>query len=135
MVNRQLKKDVELEINYKPFPFWGFTIAITSMLYAGFHLLHDGLLYGMFEEKFRMIPEDLISWVLFSFGAIKVLGVVLEKYVLMRVGIVGLSGVWGVLMLLSTTYAFGTGYPTARFITTGFIVVACLRVSFKGDFG
>lgn len=135
MVDKQLKIEVDQEVNRYPFPFWGFIISLTSISYAVFHLTHDGLLYGMFEPRFQSLSEDLISWTLLTFGVMKLLGTIYKQFLLMRIGIVGLSGMWGLLMLLSTTYAFGAGYPTARFITTGFVVIACLRVSFKGDFG
>lgn len=134
MLDKQLVAEIENEIESKPFAFWGFSIALTSLAYAIFNLSHTGLLSSLLSPPYSSIPENLISWGLFIASLLKLYGILMDNATLKRLGIVILSGIWGMLFIFSVTFSFGVGYPTTRFITTGFIVVACLRVSFKGDY-
>lgn len=135
MRNKQLQRDIHQATNQKKLAYWGLSIALLSIGFGLFTIFYDGYLIANAEPYFAKMPEDVIGSLLVIGGLIKAVGVVLQHSMSKRVGIIGLSAVWTGMLVLSTTYSFGTGHPSPSYMFMLFIVAGCYRVSLKGDFG
>ena len=128
-VSEKLKEELEQE---KPSYFWGMTIAIASVM-NGFHLLfYPSVLSERLDAYFLGANEDIFGVALALFGIIKIIGVIIDSENMRGVGIVGLSIVWGMLWVVAMMFSFGIGYPSTTYLTNGMMLVACLRVSYRG---
>ena len=135
MSDKKLMREINRERHRQPLAFWGLWIAIVSLLYGEFIVRVDGYLLRHKEPYFADLPEDLIGGLLLVAGVLKLIGVLANQNTLKKVGIVTLSALWSGLFVLAFTYSFGTGYPHPSYIFMGFVVIACFRISLKGDFG
>lgn len=135
MTDKQLMHDINKQRNRKPVAFWGLMIAICSILHGDFIVQVEGYLLAHSEPYFYKLPENVVGYILLIAGVIKLIGVIFDYNPLKKIGIWMLSGVWSGLFILSFTFSFGTGYPNPSYIFMFFIMVACFRVSWKGDFG
>ena len=112
--------------------FWGMTIAIVSVM-QGFHLLfYDSVIVDRLDAYLLGTNEDIFGVVLVLFGAIKLIGIVIDSVNMRAVGVVGLSITWGMLWVVALMFSFGIGYPNTAYISNGLMLVACLRVSYRG---
>ena len=128
-VSEKLKEELEQE---KPSYFWGMTIAITSVM-NGFHLLfYPSVLSDRLETYLLGVNEDLFGLALVMFGVVKIIGIIIDNVNMRGIGIVGLSIVWGMLWVVAMMFSFGIGYPSTAYLTNGLMLVACLRVSYRG---
>lgn len=135
MTDKEILNDIA-KLNRKPwFAFWGFLFAIGSVLYGEFIVRVDGYLLANTEPYFKMIPEDLIGWLMITAAVVKLAGVIINNGTLKRVGIISLSAMWSGIFVLATTYSFGTGYPHPSYIFMGIMMLGCFRIARKGDFG
>lgn len=134
MTDKQLQREVKELKKRSNFAFWGFWISITSIIQGWFIYHYSGYLMVHSEPYLRFIPEKLIGIVLIAFGVVKIAGVLSDNRILKSAGIWGLSSVWTALFVVAATFSFGTGYPDDRFIIHLFIMIACYRVSFRGDY-
>ena len=116
----------------KPSYFWGMTVAIVSLL-NGFHLLfYESVLVDRLEAYFLGANEDIFGVALVFFGAIKLIGIMIDSVNMRAVGIVGLSVSWGMLWVVALLFSFGIGYPSTAYLSNGMMLVACLRISYRG---
>ena len=128
-VSEKLKEELEHE---KPSYFWGMTIAISSVL-NGFHLLfYPSVLSDRLDVYLLGANEDIFGVALVLFGVVKIIGIIIDSENMRGVGIVGLSIVWGMLWVVAMMFSFGIGYPSTTYLTNGLMLVACLRVSYRG---
>ena len=128
-VSEKLKEELEQE---KPSYFWGMTIAIVSVM-NGLHLLfYPSVLSERLDAYLLGVNEDIFGVTLVLFGAIKLIGIVIDSVNMRRVGIVGLSVVWGMLWVVALMFSFGIGYPSTTYLSNGLMLVACLRISYRG---
>lgn len=132
--NKKIKHDLNVARHRVRTPFWGTLISIVSILQGEFIVRVDGYLLNHSEPYLSNLPEDIIGWVLITFGAIKLLGLVFKKNQLKKYGIWGLSGIWTGLFLIALTYSFGTGFPHPSWITYMMVTFGCYNVSKRGDF-
>lgn len=133
MLSRDEIKQVKRE-REKPVEVWGLIMAFYSILYGQFFIRHNGYLIAWAEPYMRFLPENWIGVMLILFGGIKIIGIVRKSKLQKRIGIWGLSAIWGGLMLVAFLFSFGTGYPSAQWIDKLLVVVICWRISLKGDF-
>ena len=128
-VSEKLKEELEQE---KPSYFWGMTIAIVSVM-NGFHLLfYPSVLSERLDVYLLGVNEDIFGVALVLFGAIKLIGIMIDSVNMRGVGIVGLSIVWGMLWVVALMFSFGIGYPSTTYLSNGLMLVACLRISYRG---
>ena len=130
-----IKEELIREQTMGSFPFFGFSIAILSLVYGGFLLIFGDYMHSLFSKLFDVIPDWPIAlWLILS-AICKLIGILKRHKQLMRIGIVLLSAVWTAITAVYTVFSFTTGYPSPSFIFLAFIVVVCYRVARKGDFG
>lgn len=134
MTDNKLAADIDKARNKRPLHFYGFTIALFSILYGEFILRVDGFLLSWTEPYFQVIPVNLIGALLIVAGLIKINGIVFNNTFLRKIGIWSLSGVWCGLFVLALSFSFGTGYPHPSYLFNGLFFVICLRVSIRGNF-
>lgn len=128
-ITEELKKEQEkVRVSY----FWGLVIAIVSIMQGTHILFYDGVLAERLNVYLLEMNEDIFGLVLVLFGVIKLLGVISDSFKMRAIGIVGLSITWGMLTAVAFMFSFGIGYPNTAYISNGFMMVACLRVSYKG---
>lgn len=128
-VSEELKEEKR---QVKPSYFWGVTVAIISLL-NGLHLLfYEAVIVDRLNAYFLGVNEDIFGVVLVLFGGIKLVGVLIDSVTMRAVGIVGLSVTWGMLWVVALMYSFGLGYPSTTYLSNGMMLVACLRVSYRG---
>lgn len=130
-----IKEELMREKKRGSFPFFGFSIAILSLVYGGFLLIFGDYMHSLFSKLFDLIPDWPIALWLIGSALIKLVGIRKEHKKLMRIGIVLLSAIWTAIAVVYTVFSFTTGYPSPSFLFLIFIVVVCYRVSKKGDFG
>ena len=130
-----IKEELIREKTKGSFPFYGFSIAVLSLVYGGFLLLFGGYMNTLYTRLFELIPDWPIAVWLIGSALIKLVGIRKKHKHLMRIGIVLLSAVWTAIAAVYTVFSFTTGYPNPSFLFMIFIVVVCYRVSKKGDFG
>ena len=130
-----VKEEILKEKHKGAFPFWGFSISLLSLFYGSFILIFGDYMHSLFSRLFDVIPDWTIALLLITSALIKLIGIRKRNKKIMRVGIVCLSAVWTAIEAVYLVYSFGVGYPNPSFIFMGFIVIACYRVSKKGDFG
>ena len=116
----------------KPSYFWGVAIAIGSVM-NGIHLLmYESVIVDRLNAYFLGADENIFGALLVLFATIKLIGILIDNVIMRRVGIVGLSIVWGMLWVVALMYSFGIGYPSSAYISNGMMLVGCLRVSYRG---
>lgn len=130
-----LKEEILIERDKGSFPFFGFSIAVLSLLFGGFLLIFGDYMNSLFSRLFELIPDWPIAIWLIVGAVCKLTGIRKGSKKLMRIGIVLLSAVWTAIAAVYTVFSFTTGYPSPSFLFLIFIVVVCYRVSKKGDFG
>ena len=130
-----LKEELIREQTRSPFPFFGFSIAVLSLLFGGFLLIFGDYMHSLFSRLFEVIPDWPIALWLIVSALIKLVGIRKEHKKLKRIGIVLLSAIWTAIAAVYIVFSFTTGYPNPSFLFMTFIVVVCYRVSKKGDFG
>ena len=130
-----IKEELKREHRKGSFPFFGFSIAILSLVYGGFLLIFGDYMHSLFSRLFDLIPDWPIALWLIVSALVKLVGIYKRQKHLMRIGIVLLSAVWTAIAAVYTVFSFTTGYPSPSFLFLIFIVVVCYRVSKKGDFG
>ena len=130
-----IKEELMREKTQGSFPFFGFSIAILSLVYGGFLLIFGDYMHSLFSKLFDVIPDWTIALWLIVSALVKLVGIYKRHKYLMRIGIVLLSAVWTAIAAVYTVFSFTTGYPSPSFIFLAFIVVVCYRVARKGDFG
>lgn len=128
-------QDIDKQRKRKPVAFWGLMISLCSVLYGEFIVRVEGYLLTHSEPYFQKLPENVVGYILLAAGIIKMVGVILDYNPMKKIGIWLLSGIWSGLFVLSFTFSFGSGYPHPSYIFMVFMMVACFRVSWKGDFG
>ena len=112
--------------------FWGVAIAIGSVM-NGIHLLmYESVIVDRLNAYFLGADENIFGALLVLFATIKLIGILIDNVIMRRVGIVGLSIVWGMLWVVALMYSFGIGYPSSAYISNGMMLVGCLRVSYRG---
>ena len=132
MANKVSEELKEEQQHVKTSYFWGMTIAIVSVM-QGFHLLfYDGVIVDRLDAYLLGTNEDIFGVVLVLFGAIKLIGIMIDSVNMRAVGVVGLSIAWGMLWVVALMFSFGIGYPNTAYISNGLMLVACLRVSYRG---
>ena len=129
-----IKEELIREKSKGLFPFYGFSIAVLSLVYGGFLLIFGDYMHSLFSKLFDVIPDWPIALWLIGSSVIKLVGIYKKHKKLMRIGIVLLSAVWTAIAAVYTVFSFTTGYPSPSFLFLIFIVVVCYRVSKKGDF-
>lgn len=134
MTDKQLMKDIERNKRRQPVAFWGLLISIASVIYGDFIVKIDGYLLANSEPYFSKLPENPIGVLLIIAGLIKLIGVLLDNGRLKKLGILFLSAMWTGLFIVALTFSFGSGYPHPSYIFIGFMMVACFRISLRGDF-
>ncbi|ALV20772.1 hypothetical protein [Carnobacterium antarcticum] len=134
MENTKLKKELIHAKSKRPSDFWGYAIATVSILHGDFIYRIDGYLVTHAEPYLSKLPEKGIGLFLLFAGVIKLVGLISRNKYLKKISIWMLSAIWGGLSFVSITYSFGTGYPDPYYIFMIFVLVACLRVSSKGDY-
>lgn len=130
-----IKEELIREKTKGSFPFYGFSIAVLSLVYGGFLLIFGDYMHSLFSKLFDIIPDWPIALWLIGSSVIKLVGIRKEHKKLKRIGIVLLSAVWTAIAAVYTVFSFTTGYPSPSFLFLIFIVVVCYRVSKKGGFG
>ena len=130
-----IKEELIREQTKGSFPFFGFSIAILSLIFGGFLLIFGDYMDSLFTRLFDLIPDWPIALCLIGSALIKLIGIYKRHKKLMRIGIVLLSAVWTAIAAVYTIFSFTTGYPNPSFLFMIFVVVVCYRVSRKGDFG
>ena len=130
-----IKEELMREKTQGSFPFFGFSIAILSLVYGGFLLIFGDYMHSLFSKLFDVIPDWTIALWLIVSALVKLVGIYKRHKYLMRIGIVLLSAVWTAIAAVYTVFSFTTGYPSPSFIFLAFIVIVCYRVARKGDFG
>lgn len=132
MPNKVSEKLKEEQQQVKPSYFWGITIGIASVMY-GIHLLfYESVIVDRLEAYLLGANEDVFGVMLVLFGVIKLVGIIIDSVIMRVVGIVGLSVVWGMLWVVALMYSFGLGYPNTAYLSNGMMLVACLRISYRG---
>ena len=132
MANKVSEKLKEEQHQVKPSYFWGMTVAIVSVL-NGFHLLfYESVIVDRLEVYFLGVAEDVIGIALVFFCTIKLIGIMIDSVNMRAIGVVGLSIAWGMLWVVALMFSFGIGYPSTAYISNGLMLVACLRVSYRG---
>lgn len=132
MANKVSEKLKEEKYQAKQSYFWGMAIAIVSVM-NGLHLLfYEDVIVDRLNAYFLGVDENIFGVVLVLFGTIKLIGILVDSVIMRRVGIVGLSIVWGMLWVVALMYSFGLGYPSTVYLSNGMMLVACLRVSYRG---
>ena len=112
--------------------FWGVAIAIGSVM-NGIHLLmYESVIVDRLNAYFLGADENIFGALLVLFATIKLIGILIDNVIMRRVGIVGLSIVWGMLWVVALMYSFGIGHPSSAYISNGMMLVGCLRVSYRG---
>lgn len=134
MSNRELKRQLIKEAERKPQIFYSFCVSFISLFFGAFTIYYDGYLIANVEPYFARLPEDIIGALLIIWAVIKILGVITNRTLLKRVGILGLSALWTGLLVLAITYSFGTGYPNPSYMYTALVAAICYRISYRGDF-
>ena len=129
-----IKEELIREQTKGSFPFYGFSIAVLSLVYGGFLLVFGDYMHSLFSKLFDVIPDWSIALWLIGSSLIKLVGIYKGHKMLKRIGIVILSAVWTAIAAVYTVFSFTTGYPSPSFLFLIFIVVICYRVSKKGDF-
>lgn len=132
---RILLQKAQKKVDKGHFPFYGFSLALMSVIYGAYVYFNGGYLVKTIDIRFNFITEEIISMTTILAGLIKLAGIAFNSGLVKRIGIVLLSFVWGVVFTLATVWALGVGYPAPTFIIYGFVLAICLRVSYKGDFG
>ena len=135
MTDRKLMQDIREAKRKRPFPVLGLLVAVLSITHGEFIFRVDGYFLAHAEPYLSMLPEDIIGIVLIVLGVLKIMGIVFKSHWLKRVGIVGISGTWAGLSLVSVTYSFGTGFPHPSWQFMFFVTAICLLESRRGDYG
>lgn len=132
-VRNKVSEELKVEQQQlKPSYFWGVTVSIISLL-NGLHLLfYEGVIVDRLNAYFLGANEDIFGVVLVLFGGIKLIGVLIDSVTMRAVGIVGLSVIWGMLWVVALMFSFGIGYPNTAYLSNGMMLIACLRVSYRG---
>lgn len=120
--------------NKKTSFFWGKAISWLSVFQGLFFLYQADYMTEALDLYFLGVRQQVFGLALLLFGVIKLLGLFLKIENCRIIGIVGLAGVWTMLFTVSFLWSFGVGYPSNMFLSYGFILVACLRVAYKGVF-
>lgn len=132
MANKVSEKLKEEKYQAKQSYFWGMAIAIGSVM-DGVHLLmYESVIVDRLNAYFLGADENIFGVMLVLFGMIKLIGILIDNVIMRRVGIVGLSMVWGMLWVVALMFSFGIGYPNTAYISNGMMLVGCLRVSYRG---
>ena len=132
MANKVSEKLKEEQYQAKPSYFWGTAVAIGSVM-NGLHLLmYESVIVDQLNAYFLGADENIFGVALVLFGMIKLIGILIDNVIMRRVGIVGLSMVWGMLWVVALMFSFGIGYPNSAYISNGMMLVGCLRVSYRG---
>lgn len=132
-VSEQLKKEIkEEQANIKVSYFWGRLIAIISLVNGAHILYFSEVLTERLDAYFLMINEDIFGILLVLFAVIKLIGIISENFQMRAVGIIGLSILWGMLTIVAVMFSLGIGYPDNAYLSNLMMLVACLRVSYKG---
>lgn len=131
-VKKELKKQRE-NIEKKSY-FWGYIVAVFSILQSGFLFIHTDYMADRFNAYLFGVNQNVFAIALLIAGVIKMAGLLLDETYSRQVGIVALCAIWGMLSVVALFYSFGIGYPSNAFLTNGLILVACLRVAYKGVF-
>lgn len=132
MANKVSEKLKEEKYQAKQSYFWGMSIAIGSVM-NGLHLLmYESVIVDRLNAYFLGADENIFGVALVLFGVIKLIGILIDNVIMRRVGIVGLSMVWGMLWVVALMFSFGIGYPNSAYISNGMMLVGCLRVSYRG---
>ena len=132
MANKVSEKLKEEQLQAKPSYFWGMMVAIISVM-NGFHLLfYESVIVDRLDVYFLGANEDIFGIALVLFSAIKLIGILLDSVNMRGVGIVGLSVTWGMLWVVALMFSFGIGYPDTAYLSNGMMLVACLRISYRG---
>lgn len=111
--------------------FWGKVVAIVSLLQGGSILYYQEIFTERFDAYFLGINEDVFGFLLVFFAVVKLLGIIADSFKMRSIGIVGLSIIWGMLTVIAVMFSFGIGYPSTAYLSNGFVLVACLRISYK----
>lgn len=123
----------EAELKKSSF-FWGKVVSYFSIFHALFLLVQPDFILVPLDTYLLGINQRLIGGLLIVVAVTKLVGIYFDSDTLRVLGIIGLSGVWGVLFTLSLMWSFGIGYPSNTFLSAGFMLVAILRVAYKGVF-
>lgn len=134
MTDKHLLEELEASRSKQPLGFWGLLIASLSIWYGWFITAVEGYLLAHSEPYFQQLPEKAIGVALVIVGLVKVIGVLTHNGKMKKIGILGLSALWSGIFVLALTFSFGSGYPHPSYIFMGGVVIACFRVSLKGDF-
>jgi len=126
---KKQKKDIE-----KKSYFWGYFVAIFSILQSVFLFIHTDYMADRFNAYLFGVNQNVFAIALAVAGVIKLAGLLFDETHSRQVGIVALCAIWGMLSVVALFYSFGIGYPSNAFLTNGLILVACLRVAYKGVF-
>lgn len=112
--------------------FWGMAIAIGSLMNGVHLLMYESVIVDRLNAYFLGADENIFGALLVLFGTIKLIGILIDSVIMRRVGIVGLSMVWGMLWVVALMFSFGIGYPNSAYISNGMMLTGCLRVSYRG---
>ena len=134
MSNTKLKRELYQAKNKRPSDFWGYTTTFISLAYGHFIYTFDGYLIAHAQPYLRHLPEKWIGAFLLFSAILKLIGLITQIRFLKKWSIWLLSAIWGGLFFVSVTYSFGIGYPDPSYLFNLFILVACLRVSLKGNY-
>ena len=105
-----IKEELIRAKNKTPFPFFGFSIAILSLVYGGWLLIFGDYMNSLLSMLFDLIPDWPIALWLIVSALIKLIGIRKKHKKLMRIGIVLLSAVWTAIAAVYTVFSFTTGY-------------------------
>lgn len=134
MSDTKLKRELYQAKNKRPSDFWGYAIALLSLGYGHFIYVFNGYLIAHAQPYLKHLPEKWIGVFLIVAALLKLLGLATQTKLLKKWSIWLLSALWGGLFFVSVTYSFGVGYPDPSYLFNLFILVACLRVSLKGNY-
>lgn len=112
--------------------FWGTTIGIFSLLHAIFLLVQPEYISESLDVYLLGVNQILIGSLLLILAIVKLLGIFVDNQNMRIIGIVGLAGVWGMLFTVATLWSFGIGYPSNIFLSNGLMLVASIRVAYRG---
>lgn len=134
MTDKELKSDMEKIKRKKQIPAWGLLIGVVSVLFGEYIIRVDGFFVSVSEPILRNVNENGIGSVLLVLGVVKIISLLLDCKFAARLSIILLTVVWSALFMTAFAFSFGTGYPHPSYISNGAMAVACLIVSWRGNF-
>ena len=132
-MNDRLGEEVKKYMTKRTF-FLSYGMSFYSIAFGSFYTTVDGYLVSRAEPALAEMPENIVGYALILAGSLLLISLVLNNLRLRKIALIMMTVLWGGLWIVTTTFAFGSGYPDADWIDKTLALSILLFVAWKGDY-